>query len=111
MPRPRAVGQLRGLHRAAHARGHAGGAGQDYIRTARAKGLAERDVVVKHAAAAGILPWCRTLAGRRPGIHHGSIVIEQIFAVPGSAATWWWARSTATNTLVMGAVLFYASFS
>ncbi|MEM1059461.1 MAG: ABC transporter permease [Verrucomicrobiota bacterium] len=57
--------------------------GQDFVRTARAKGLAERRVVFKHALKVGILPvvtYCGPLAA---AVLTGGIVVETIFAIPG----------------------------
>ena len=56
---------------------------QDYIRTARAKGLSERIVVYKHALRNSLIPIVTILAGILPAIIGGSIVIETIFTIPG----------------------------
>lgn len=56
---------------------------QDYIRTARAKGLAERTVVYKHALRNSLIPIITLLAGLLPGLIGGSIVVEKIFSIPG----------------------------
>jgi oligopeptide transport system permease protein len=84
--------------------------GQDYIRTARAKGLAERVVVVKHALRLGILPVVSYLGPAAARIIMGSIVIEQIFAIPGLGRYLVVGAVNRDYTLVMGVVLFYASF-
>jgi len=55
---------------------------QDFIRTARAKGLAESVVVLKHALKLGILPVVSYLGPAAARIIMGSIVVEQIFAIP-----------------------------
>jgi oligopeptide transport system permease protein len=83
---------------------------QDYIRTARAKGLAERVVVVKHALKLGILPVVSYLGPAAARIIMGSIVIEQIFAIPGLGRYLVVGAINRDYTLVMGVVLFYASF-
>src|SRR5262249_29604744 len=83
---------------------------QDYIRTARAKGLAERVVVVKHALKLGILPVISYLGPAAARIIMGSIVIEQIFAIPGLGRYLVVGAINRDYTLVMGVVLFYASF-
>ena len=83
---------------------------QDYIRTARAKGLAERVVVVKHALKLGILPVVSYLGPAAARIIMGSIVIEQIFAVPGLGRYLVVGAVNRDYTLVMGVVIFYASF-
>ena len=56
---------------------------QDYIRTARAKGLPERTVVFKHAMRNSLIPIVTILAGLLPGILGGSVIIERIFNIPG----------------------------
>ena len=83
---------------------------QDYIRTARAKGLAERDVIVKHAMKLGLLPVVSYLGPAAARIIMGSIVIEQIFAIPGLGRYLVVGAVNRDYTLVMGTVLFYASF-
>jgi len=83
---------------------------QDYIRTARAKGLAERVVVLKHALKLGILPVVSYLGPAAARIIMGSIVIEQIFAIPGLGRYLVIGATNKDYTLVLGVVLFYASF-
>lgn len=56
---------------------------QDYIRTARAKGLKERVVIFKHALKNAILPAITLLAFELPGLFSGAIIMEQIFNWPG----------------------------
>ncbi|MGG0843805.1 ABC transporter permease [Peribacillus simplex] len=56
---------------------------QDYIRTARAKGLKERVVIFKHALKNAILPVITLLAFELPGLFSGAIIMEQIFNWPG----------------------------
>ncbi len=55
----------------------------DFIRTARAKGLSEKTVILKHALRNGLLPILTLLAGLLPAVLGGSIIIEYIFAIPG----------------------------
>jgi peptide/nickel transport system permease protein len=57
--------------------------GQDYIRTARAKGLGERDVLLRHAARNALIPLLTLLGLLLPALISGSVIIEQIFAWPG----------------------------
>ncbi len=83
---------------------------QDYIRTARAKGLSERVVVVKHALKLGILPVVSYLGPAAARVIMGSIVIEQIFAIPGLGRYLVVGAVNRDYTLVMGVVMFYASF-
>ncbi len=56
---------------------------QDYIRTARAKGLSERSVIFKHAMRNSIIPLITILAGLLPSLIGGSVIIETIFNIPG----------------------------
>jgi oligopeptide transport system permease protein len=83
---------------------------QDYIRTARAKGLAERVVVLKHALKLGILPVVSYLGPAAARVIMGSIVIEQVFAIPGLGRYLVVGAVNRDYTLVLGVVLFYASF-
>jgi oligopeptide transport system permease protein len=83
---------------------------QDYIRTARAKGLSERAVVLKHALKLGILPVVSYLGPAAARVIMGSIVIEQVFAIPGLGRYLVVGAVNRDYTLVLGVVLFYASF-
>ncbi len=56
---------------------------QDYIRTARAKGLPEKVVIFKHALRNSLIPIVTLLAYLLPGFFSGSIIIENIFSIPG----------------------------
>lgn|SRR4030095_6288869 len=56
---------------------------QDYIRTARAKGLKEKTVVLKHALRNSLIPIITLVAGIFPALVGGSIIIETIFSIPG----------------------------
>jgi peptide/nickel transport system permease protein len=57
--------------------------GQDYVQVARAKGLAERTVVLKHVLRNSLIPQVTILASIVPGLIGGSIIIETIFSIPG----------------------------
>ncbi len=56
---------------------------QDYIRTARAKGLSERRVIWKHALRNALIPLVTLMGTLLPSLLAGSVIIEQIFAIPG----------------------------
>jgi peptide/nickel transport system permease protein len=56
---------------------------QDYIRTARAKGLAENFVIYKHALRNGLIPVITLFASFIPGLLSGSVLIEFLFGIPG----------------------------
>ena len=56
---------------------------QDYVRTARAKGLAEERVIYHHALRNALLPFVTMFGFLLPGLIGGSVIFEQIFAWPG----------------------------
>jgi len=56
---------------------------QDYVRTARAKGLSERAVILRHALRNALIPVVTIVALSIPGIFTGAVITEQIFRVPG----------------------------
>jgi len=56
---------------------------QDFIRTARAKGVPERSVILKHMLRNSLIPMVTILAGVLPGLIGGSVIIERIFSIPG----------------------------
>ena len=82
---------------------------QDFIKTARAKGLSETRVVVKHALRGGLLPTVSFLGPAFAGIISGSFVIETIFQIPGLGRHFIEAATNRDYTLVLGTVLFYAT--
>jgi len=83
---------------------------QDYIRTARAKGLTESLIVWRHALRGGLLPVVSFLGPAAARIITGAVVIEKIFAIPGLGRSFVDGAFNRDYTLVMGVVLFYASF-
>lgn len=56
---------------------------QDYIRTAWAKGLRERTIIMRHAIKNGLIPIVTVLGMGIGGVFAGSVIVEQIFAIPG----------------------------
>ncbi|MBX7042785.1 MAG: ABC transporter permease [Ignavibacteria bacterium] len=56
---------------------------QDYIRTARAKGLSEKKVILKHALRNSLIPIITLMGGLLPAMVGGSVIIESIFSIPG----------------------------
>ena len=60
---------------------------QDYIRTARAKGLSERTVILKHALKNSMIPVITLFGGILPALIGGSIILETIFTIPGMGFT------------------------
>ena len=81
---------------------------QDFVRTARAKGLSERVVVGRHALRLGLAPLVSYLGPAAASILTGSFVIEQIFAIPGMGRYFVSAATERDYTLVLGAVLVYS---
>jgi len=81
---------------------------RDHVRTARAKGLGERIVVVRHTLRGGLLPVVSYLGPATAGLVTGSVVIETIFAIPGIGRYFVQGALNRDYTLVMGVVIFYA---
>jgi oligopeptide transport system permease protein len=82
----------------------------NYVRTARAKGLPNRLVVVRHALRAGLLPLVSYLGPAIAYVVTGSLVVETIFQIPGIGRYFVQGALNRDYTLVMGVVIFYASF-
>ncbi|MEM7042927.1 MAG: oligopeptide ABC transporter permease OppB [Pseudomonadota bacterium] len=82
--------------------------GADHIRTARAKGLSERLVVTRHALQGAILPVVSYLGPAAAQLISGSLVIEQIFGIPGIGRYFIQGALNRDYTLVMGTVIVYA---
>jgi len=81
----------------------------DYIRTARAKGLPERVIVARHALKGALLPVVTYLGPATAGIVTGSVVIEQIFDLPGIGRYFVQGALNRDYTLVMGVVIFFSA--
>jgi oligopeptide transport system permease protein len=81
-----------------------------YVRTARAKGLPNRLVVTRHALRAGLLPLVSYLGPAIAYMLTGSLVVEQVFQLPGIGRYFVQGALNRDYTLVMGVVIFYASF-
>ncbi|MEW6244252.1 MAG: ABC transporter permease [Bacillota bacterium] len=81
----------------------------DYVRTARAKGLPERTVVYKHALKNAMIPVITVLGLHVAGLIAGSIIIEQVFSLPGMGRLMLMAISYRDFPLIQGLVLFVAS--
>jgi peptide/nickel transport system permease protein len=56
---------------------------QEFVQTARAKGLAERVVIYKHVLRNSLIPIVTIMAAIIPGLISGSVIIETIFSIPG----------------------------
>jgi peptide/nickel transport system permease protein len=80
----------------------------DYIRTARAKGVSENAVIYKHAFKNTMIPLVTMLAGLLPGLFGGSMIIEQVFAIPGIGLKAYQALNAGDIPFVMGYNMFLA---
>lgn len=80
----------------------------NYVRTARAKGLSASAVVRKHALRAGLLPLVSYLGPAAAGLITGSVVIEQVFQLPGIGRQFVMGALQRDYTVVMGVVILYA---
>lgn len=82
---------------------------QDFIRTARAKGLREPVVIGKHGLRVGILPVVTYLAPATASILVGSVVVERIFNIPGLGSFFVNSALNRDYTMAMGTVLLYST--
>jgi oligopeptide transport system permease protein len=80
----------------------------NYVRTARAKGLRERIVVVRHALKGALLPVVSYLGPATAQVVTGSVVIETIFGIPGIGRYFIQGALNRDYTLVMGTVIVFA---
>lgn len=81
----------------------------NFIRTARAKGLPERVTIMRHALKGGLLPVVSYLGPAAAGLITGSVVIEQIFGIPGIGRYFVQGALNRDYPLVMATVIFYGS--
>ncbi|RMG75238.1 MAG: ABC transporter permease [Nitrospirae bacterium] len=75
---------------------------QDYIVTARAKGLPESKVIYRHALRNALLPIITILGLSVPGLIGGSVIFEQIFSIPGMGRLFWLSVMQRDYPLIMG---------
>ncbi|MFG6149744.1 ABC transporter permease [Halobacillus sp. B23F22_1] len=83
---------------------------QDYIKTARAKGLSPVKVVVKHALKNALMPVVTILGTLMAGILTGTFVIEKIFAIPGMGKYFVQSINQRDYPVIMGTTVFYSAF-
>jgi len=83
--------------------------GEDYIRTARAKGLPEFIVIYKHALKNAIIPVITYIGPMIASVMTGSFVIEKIFAIPGMGKYFVESVGNRDYTVLMGTTVFYAA--
>ena len=82
---------------------------QDYIRTARAKGLPEWQVVTRHALRGGLLPVVAFLGPAFAGLLAGSFVVETIFQIPGLGRFYVQAAFNRDYTMILGTTVFLST--
>ncbi len=75
---------------------------QDFVRTARAKGLKENTVIIKHALRNALIPFVTLMGGLLPGLLGGSVIIEQIFNIPGMGMLSFEAVLQRDHNVIMG---------
>ncbi len=83
---------------------------QDYIKTARAKGLHPIKVVMKHQFKNSMVPIVTSMGGTIAGTLMGSFVVEQIFVIPGLGQHFVNAVNTLDYPMIMGLTIFFGSF-
>ncbi|NND99061.1 MAG: ABC transporter permease [Pirellulaceae bacterium] len=80
---------------------------KDHVRTALAKGLPKRTVILRHVLPGGLLPVVSYLGPATARVLTGSLVLEKIFALPGMGSHFIYAATQRDYTLAMGMVLTY----
>ena len=82
---------------------------QDYIRTARAKGLSEFLIIGKHALRGGLIPVVAFLGPAFAGLLGGSFVVETIYKIPGLGRFYVQAAFNRDYTMILGTTVFFAT--
>ena len=83
---------------------------EDYIRTARAKGLAERVITVRHALRNALIPGITVLGPLFAAVLTGLFVVEQVFGIPGLGRYFITSITNRDYPVIMGTILLYAIF-
>lgn len=83
---------------------------QDYIRTAKAKGLSKRTIIYKHAMRNSLIPVVTYLGPLMAGILTGSFVIESLFGIPGLGSEFVTSISNRDYTMILGVTVFFSTF-
>ena len=84
--------------------------GQDYIKTARAKGLSQGAIIWRHALRNAIMPVVTVLGPITAGVLTGAFVVENIFAVPGLGKYFVQSIQVLDYTMISGTTIFYGAF-
>ncbi len=80
---------------------------QDFVRTAKAKGLTPKKVIITHAFKNALLPVCALIVGWIIGVFSGSIMIENIFGINGVGKVYFEALSSGDNEIALALQIFY----
>ncbi|HEV3271356.1 MAG TPA: ABC transporter permease [Candidatus Methylacidiphilales bacterium] len=82
--------------------------GQDFVRTARAKGLSERLVIMRHALRNALIPIITIFTLEIPGLISGAVIIESIFTLPGMGQLMFQSIDAGDYPVIMGLTLIIA---
>ena len=83
---------------------------QDYIKTAKAKGLSSKKIIWKHAVRNAIMPVITVLGPQAAAILTGAMVVEKIFAIPGMGKFFVTSITNNDYTMIAGTTIFYGAF-
>ena len=81
---------------------------QDYIRTARAKGVSRSNILINHAFRNTLIPFVTILGLSLPGLLSGSVLIEQLFTWPGMGRLFFESILSRDYPTIMGLVLLFS---
>lgn len=84
--------------------------GQDYIKTAKAKGLGQSAIIIKHALRNAIMPVVTILGPTIAGLMTGSFVVESVFSIPGLGRYFVQGVQNVDYTMISGSTIFYGAF-
>ncbi len=84
--------------------------GQDYIKTAKAKGLSQTAIIWKHGVRNAIMPVITILGPTVAGVLTGGFVVENVFSIPGMGKSFVTSVQQLDYTLIMGTTIFYGTF-
>ena len=84
--------------------------GQDYIKTAKSKGLSQKKIIWKHAVRNAIMPVITVLGPIAATVLTGAFVVENIFSIPGMGKFFVLSIQTQDYTMISGTTLFYGAF-
>lgn len=83
---------------------------QDYIKTAKAKGLSQRQIVWKHAVRNAVMPVVTVMGPLIAAVLTGAFVVENIFSIPGLGKYFVTSVQTLNYTMIAGTTVFYGMF-